>query len=928
MKRFAAALLAAMSVVAFASLAQADPSNYGIASVEAVTSTSQAGGHPNFTISIALKREPNNELPAATRDTIFELPPGLLANPTAVPVCSIAQFISTDVNSNSNATGCPQGSQVGVTEIEIFNKGGSVRFTEPVYNLEPRSGEPARLGFIATSYPILIDTRLRSDGDYGATAAAEGVSALVPLLSASTAIWAVPADESHDAQRITPYEAVHNSGAPETPSGKRPSGLVPRPFMVNPTRCGVAQGVSVAADSYAAPGLFSEAFAPLGANSGCDSLDFSPTLSVVPTSPQVESGSGLDVKLTFPTGGLEHENLDAEAGQRRVKVTLPAGVAINPSQAVGLGACSLDAFARETSSSLPGQGCPQDSKIGSVTARSPLVDETAEGSLFAARPYQNPFGTLIALYLVLKIPDRGVSVRLAGKVVADPQTGQLVTTFGEAPYEIPQLPVSSFELHFREGARSPLVMPASCGTYTSSATFTSWAGQEVTTQPTFQISRGVGGGVCPGGGSRPFGPGFAAGTLNNNAGSYSPFYMRFTRRDGDQELSRFSSTLPRGVAARLAGVAYCPQAAIDSARTKSGAAELAVPSCPSTSRVAHAQVGAGVGSVLTYAGGNIYLAGPYREAPLSLVAIVPAVAGPFDLGTVVIRIPLRVNPRTAVVTADGASSEPIPRILAGIPLRVRDVRVYADRSNFTFNPTSCDPLQTTAELWASGADVLSVGDDSRVSLSARFQAANCSRLRFKPRLALRLRGAVERGGNPALRGVFIPRPGDANLAGAVLRLPHSAFLDQGHIRTICTRVQFAANACPKGAVYGHATASTPLLDEPLRGPVYLRSSSHELPDLVADLHGTVEVEAVAKIDSVDGALRATFTKVPDVPVSKVVVSMQGAGKGLIENSTNLCRGEHPAEARLRAHNASRRVARPVIEADCGRKRPAGRKGHH
>jgi hypothetical protein len=919
MKRLLAAILfSALAVGVLAPLAQADPSDYGLETAEAAVSTGQAGGHPDLTIAISMKREPNNELPAPTRDTIFELPPGLLANPTAVPVCSLAQFISTDVNSNSNATGCPQGAQVGITEIDVFNKGGSLRFSEPVYNLEPKPGEPARLGFFATSFPIVIDTRLRSESDYGATAAAEGVSALVPLLSADTAIWAVPAAESHDAQRITPFEAIHNSGAPETPSGKRPSGLVPKPFVVNPTRCGVAQGVSFAADSYAAPGVFSKAFAPLGMNFGCESLDFTPTLSVAPTTAQTEAGSGLDVKLTFPSEGFEHDNLNAEAAQRRVEVTLPAGVAINPSQAVGLGACSPDAFAREASGSHPGEGCPENSKVGSVTARSPLLEETAEGSLF---------GALIALYLVLKVPDRGVVVKLPGRVVPDPQTGQLVTTFGEAPYEIPQLPVSSFELHFREGARSPLIMPPSCGTYTSSATFTSWAGQVVTTHPDFQISRGVDGGACPGD-PRPFGPGFSAGTLSNSAGTYSPFYMRFTRRDGDQELRKFSSTLPPGVAAKLAGVAYCPEGAIASAAAKSGAAELVAPSCPAASRVGHLEVGAGVGAVLTYTTGSLYLAGPYRGAPLSVAAIVPAIAGPFDIGTVVTRVPLRVNPRTAVVTADGASGDPLPRILAGIPLKLRDVRVHIDRSKFTFNPTSCDRLQTTAELFASGGDLFSTADDSRTSLAARFQAANCSRLGFKPRLSLKLIGAAQRGGNPALRGVFRPRPGDANLSGMVLRLPRSAFLDQGHIRTICTRVQFAADACPKKAAYGHAKAFTPLLDEPLSGPVYLRSSTHELPDFVADLHGTVDVEAVAKIDSVDGALRATFTKVPDAPLSKVIVSMQGAGKGLIENSTNLCRGEQRAEARLTAHNAKRQIAHPVTQVECGRKHPAGHKHPH
>jgi hypothetical protein len=402
--------------------------------------------------------------------------------------------------------------------------------------------------------------------------------------------------------------------------------------------------------------------------------------------------------------------------------------------------------------------------------------------------------------------------------------------------------------------------------------------------------------------------------------------MHLARRDGDQEISRFSATLPPGLTAKLAGVTQCSDSAIEAAKARSGKAELATPSCPASAQIGRVLAGAGVGEVLTYAEGKVYLAGPYNGAPLSVAAIVPAVAGPFDVGTVVTRQALQLNPRTGVVTADGARSDPLPHILAGVPLRVRDIRVYADREQFTLNPTSCNPFRTTAELWAGGSDVFSSADDTPFPASARFQAANCSRLGFKPRLNLELVGGSKRGAHPSLRGVYRPRPGGANLAGAVIRLPHSAFLDQAHIRTICTRVQFAAHACPKGAIYGHASAITPLLDQPLSGPIYLRSSSHDLPDLVADLHGLVDVEAVARIDSVNGGIRATFTRVPDAPLTKVVVSMQGAKKGLIVNSTDLCRGEHLAKASLTAHNAKQRTIHPATRAACGTKHRRSRSG--
>jgi hypothetical protein len=283
-------------------------------------------------------------------------------------------------------------------------------------------------------------------------------------------------------------------------------------------------------------------------------------------------------------------------------------------------------------------------------------------------------------------------------------------------------------------------------------------------------------------------------------------------------------------------------------------------------------------------------------------------------------VALRVDPRSGQVQVDGAASDPIPHILAGIPLKVRDIRVHADRPDFTLNPTSCELFSVPAQLWGGGADVFSPADDAPVSLSERFQAANCAKLGFKPRLALRLRGGTERGAHPALRSVFRPRPKDANLSDLVLRLPRSAFLEQAHIRTICTRLQFAADSCPAGAVYGHAAAFTPLLDQPLKGPVYLRSSNHDLPDLVIGLHGLVDVEAVARIDSVKGGIRATFSDLPDAPIAKVTVEMQGGRKGLIVNSRDLCAKRSRALAKLSAHNGRRRNLRPLIRVSCAKQR--------
>jgi hypothetical protein len=925
MRYYVSAVAAAVAAVAMlpAGAAQAAPSDYGIASAKAVLSSLQAGGHPDFITELSLKREPDGSLPATSRDVIADLPPGLLANPTAVPVCDAAQFIATDVDDPSNKNGCPQASQVGVAEIVLFNAdGGTQSITEPLFNVSPRLGEPARLGFFARFYPVLIDTRLRPEDEYAGTAASENVGSLIPLVSATIRAWGVPADESHDGERITAYEALHNGGVPETPTGRRSAGLVPAPYVVNPTRCGVPHGVRFTAIPYALPELRSTLFAPLAPIEACGLLGFSPDISIDPTTAQAETGSGLDVRLDFPTAGFERPELFADSAARRVEIALPEGITVNPSQAVGLGVCSEADLARETYSSAPGQGCPESSRIGTVTARSPLIEESAEGGLFIATPRQNPFHTLIALYLVLKVPERGVVVKLAGKVEPDSRTGQLVTTFGEPGHEIPQLPVSSFHLHFREGARSPLVTPSRCGRYAATAKFTPWsdAARTVVEHPSFEISSGVAGGPCPAG-TPPFQPGFTARSLKLNAGAYTPFYMRLSRRDGDQDLTRFSTRLPPGLTAKLAGLSSCPDAAIAAAKAKTGSAEQVSPSCPASSRIGSVLAGAGVGQVLTYAEGNLYLAGPSNGAPLSVAAIVPAVAGPFDVGTVVTRVALRVDPGSGEVEVDGSASDPIPHILAGIPLKVREVRVLTDRPKFTLNPTSCEPLRTVARLWGGGNDVFSSLDDAPISLAERFQAADCARLGFRPRLALRLKGGSQRAANPALRGVYRPRKGDANLSDLALRLPRSAFLDQAHIRTICTRAQYNAGRgngaeCPNGAVYGYAKAWTPLLDDPLQGPVFLRSSRHELPDLVAALHGLIDVEAPARIDSANG-IRVVFSNLPDAPLSKVVVAMRGGRRGLIVNSTNLCRRPLRGDARFTAHSGRRHTAHPVLEVACG-----------
>ena len=902
----------------------------------------QAGSHPAaLTTTIAPFTEDAGpgigKIPSGQpRDLRIELPTGFVGSPDATPRCDSAHFSTTVFYAGGAAAlpDCPNGTSIGLVRARgALGNGPEAEVASPIYNLVPPPGVVARLGvtlnFVGS---VVIDLTLSQTAPYQVIAHLPDITQTQRFYGAEAEIWSDPGASSHDNDRGVCGAVLEIAGIEGVTTDlgdflgiSCPASIPPRPLVTLPRTCEgplrtLFEATSWTGESATAEAVTHGAFGePLGLG-GCERLGLAPAISAQPTNHSASSPSGLDFGLDIEDKGLTDVAGIAGSDIKRAVVTLPEGVTINPSQAEGLSVCSKEDFARERADSEFGAGCPGASKIGTVEAESPLLEGVVlRGSVFVATPRDNLAGdSLIAIYFTLKEPERGLNIGLVGKVTPDPATGQIVTTLED----LPQLPASHFRFHFREGSRSPLITPLHCGAYRTEAVFTPWAdpGRPVTTTASFQIEHGVGGAACPPAGTPPFEPGFEAGSLNSQAGAYSPFQMRLTRRDGDQDLTRFSSTLPLGLVAKLAGVDRCPDSQIALAKAKTGKAELASPSCPANSRIGSVTGGAGAGDQLTYVPGSLYLAGPYNGAPLSVVSVVPAVAGPFDVGTIVTRFALEIDPRTARVTVDGSRSDPIPHILEGIPLAVRDVRAVVDRPSFALNPTSCDPTDVGAEIWGSGENAFSSLDDSPMDREARFQTAGCRGLGFRPRLALRLIGGTGRGAHPRLRGSFRPRPGDANLQRLVLRLPHSAFLDQAHIRTICTRVQFAAHSCPKGAIYGHVRAFTPLLDEPLEGPAYLRSSSHNLPDLVFALHGLVDFEAVARIDSKHGGIRATFTQVPDAPISRVQVDMQGSRKGLIVNSTDLCARPHRANAAMRAHNGARRTIHPLLRPRCAKRR--------
>ena len=880
----------------------------------------QAGSHPfAMTTRIDMNRildAEDHEVPDGTlRDLSVELPPGFVGDPGAVPTCPNDLFRTVLIGGYS---GCPDESAIGVIRLRLVPGGAGQVF--PVFNLEPTPGTAARIGFLGLSVPVTMGVGVKQEMPNNVVSSLVNVPQTTPFYGSDLTLWGNPADPAHDAERGGCLDLGLNSPPPREDCHVD---YEPRAFLTLPRNCSEPLKTTFRARSWQVEGAYAEDESP--PLSGCGKLGFEAEIHSQPDTASASSPAALDFDVDIDDPGLTDPDENAQSDIKAVTVTLPPGVEINPSQAAALEACTPAQLENEKAATPFGSGCPAGSSVGTVEVETPLLQGRAlKGHVFVATPYDNPFHSLLALYMTIADPEKGIGVKLAGKVApveSGPAAGQITATFED----LPQLPFSHLRFHFRGGERSALSTPARCGTYTTTATFTPSAApsEPFTATSDFEVTSGPGGSPCPQG-DLAFGPSLQAGTAENDAGSFSPLLLRVQRHDGEQPLTRLDTLLPPGLSGRLAGIPPCPDAALAAARGRSGAAELAAPSCPQASRLGSVLAGAGVGPALTYVPGSLYLAGPYEGAPLSIAAITPAVAGPFDLGTVVVRLGVTVDPVSARIHVLGSSSEPIPTFLRGIPLQLRDLRIAADRQDFTINPTSCEPMAIGASLFGS--------QGALAQPSEPFQARACGRLGFRPALRLELKGSTHRRAHPRLIATLRPRPGDADIAFAQVRLPRAAFLDQGHIRTICTRVQFAAGAgngaqCPAGSVYGRASASTPLLGYPLAGKVFLRSSDHPLPDLVAAFSGPdyqpIHFELVGRTDAVNNALRNTFESAPDVPVSSFRLELFGGRRGLIELSDSLCR-QPRAHLRMRAHNGRLYREAPKVRAACKPRHPA----HH
>lgn len=893
----------------------------------------QAGAHPfQATGTIALDQgadanvgslmsAPPDAGPAApARDIVARLPPGLIANPGATTRrCLSWQFSASAMGGEQDE--CPYESAVGAASV-TFTRGGQTKtVVSPIFNIEPEAGEPARFGFFAPGdgTPVVLNTGVRSEAgeDWGVNLSSAQIPEDSGISSARLTFWGVPGRALHDEAR--------GWGCLAETQGRSPGSTLegcdhyeeskPRAFVTLPTSCTGPLSSSLEVDSWAVPNPQTwPAEEDIPGMTGCESVPFSPSIETAPTTHAASSPSGLTFGLNFDSEDLTSgEAPAAQSDLEKTVVTLPEGMTIDPSAGVGLGACSETQYASATLSSPPGAGCPEDSKLGTVTIETPLLFTTVEGSLYLAQPYSNPFGSLIALYVVARSrAERGILVKLAGRVSANPATGRLTVTFeGDPP-----LPFGHFTFHFREGAQAPLITPATCGTFTTQALLTPFSAPENPLEKTasFQITSGSEGSACPGS-LPPFAPRIQAGTLDPQAGVFSPFYVELARTDAMSEISTFSASLPEGLTANLSGVPFCPEADIERARAKTGAQEEAEPSCPSGSLIGHTLVGTGVGAVLDYVPGRLYLSGPFHGDPLSVVSITSAVIGPFDLGTIVIRFALRIDPYTARVSIDPSGSEPIPTIIDGIVTHVRDIRVSIDRSGFTLNPTACQPAPT--------ASTLSSPQGQAATVTTPFAPDDCDELAFKPKFSASTDGRTSRTRGASLQ-VKLTAPiklgAEANIRAVKVELPHQLPSRLTTLQQACTEAQFNANpaGCPHASFIGQARATTPILPVPLTGPaIFVSHGGESFPSLILVLQGynvTIDLVGSTYI-SPQGITSTTFKTVPDEPVGSFEMTLPEGRYSALAALGDFCHLTKTVTIKRRItvdiHGHKRRVTRRV-----------------
>jgi hypothetical protein len=880
----------------------------------------QAGAHPfDATTTFKLNTVPATlpflgEVPEGQiKDVEVDLPPGFVVDPSATPTCPEELLSSPDFENGTVAL-CPGSTQIGVAVVQTDSTGFGDKRLVPVFNIAPVANEPARVAFNVVGTVVSLSGSVRTGNDYGLTASVRNVSQTLLIRESTVTLWGVPADPAHDAQRgdvcgsFGPLPTTCSVDAGEIVpggagdgSGVLPAGVLRRPLVTTPMDCSAGPlTTTMRMSSWANPDVFVTASFDHDVNGvpmeveGCEQVPFDPSITVQPTSRQPDAPTGLEVELRVP----QSTNPDglATSHLKKAVVTLPEGMSVSPASAHGLEAC---APAQIGLANADEPSCPDASRIGTIEVDTPLLEDEMTGEVYVAKQGDNPFGSLLAIYLVARAP--GVLVKLAGRVDTDPVTGRLTTTVDNNP----QLPFSSFRLRFKGGPTAPLANPPSCGVKTVEAELSPWSGNppsEVT--DSFTID-------CPG--AETFAPSFAAGATSPVGGAFSPFVARIARPDRQQVIDGVSMELPPGLVAKLRGVALCPD---------SRAGDGTPGACPVESRIGSVTTGAGPGAAPFHIQGSVYLTGPYKGGPYGLSVQVHAKAGPFDLGMVKVRQAIHVDPVDAHLRV---VSDPLPTILEGIPLRLRTIDVDVDRPSFTVNPTSCDEKQIKASFHSLSGAV--------ANALSRFQVGDCRALPLRPRMRMALlsRSQRYRFGHPALRAVVTQTPGQANLERVKVKLPRAVVLDAERAadpQLLCSYEGGLKSDCPASSIIGRAVAHTPLLERPLSGPVHfvqgIRFSEtgnriRTFPTLLIKLRGEVAIDVRAKSSVSGGRLVTTFPAVPDAPISKFTMRLVSGKRGILVVTENLCRADR-LDAAVQTDGQNGRRADFTV----GMRRPCGR----